>query len=90
MNPRFGGMLLLRVPDDDTKALDASPRQRPVLPDGRRAVRADRMEARYREGRSRSFVTIAYSSTGRPPIRCSWMIRSSTGGSQARYQVPSG
>jgi len=23
MNPRFGGMLLLRVPDDDLKALDA-------------------------------------------------------------------
>jgi uncharacterized protein YciI len=23
MNPRFGGLLLLRVPDDDTKALDA-------------------------------------------------------------------
>jgi uncharacterized protein YciI len=23
MNPRFGGMLLLRVPDDDAKALDA-------------------------------------------------------------------
>ena len=23
MNPRFGGLLLLRVPDDDAKALDA-------------------------------------------------------------------
>ena len=31
-----------------------------------------------------------YSSTGRPPIRCSWMMRSSTVGVQEWYQVPSG
>ena len=29
-------------------------------------------------------------STTRPPTRCSWMIRSSTGGSHSRYQAPSG
>ena len=33
---------------------------------------------------------ITYSSTGRPPIRCSWMMRSRTFGLHARYQTPSG
>ncbi len=89
MNPRFGGLALLRVPTKMRKR-STRPRQRPVLSVRRRAVRADRLDAGYREGRSRSFVTITYSSTGRPPIRCSWMIRSSTGGSQPRYHVPSG
>ena len=32
---------------------------------------------------------ISHSSTIRPPIRCSWMIRSN-GGSQPRYHAPSG
>ena len=36
------------------------------------------------------FAAKASSATGRPPIRCSWMMRSSTSGVQPRYQVPSG
>ena len=39
-------------------------------------------------GSGRSPMT--YSATGRPPIRCSRRMRSSTGGSQPRYQIPSG
>ena len=30
------------------------------------------------------------SSTGRPPMRCDWMMRSRFWGVQSRYQVPSG
>jgi hypothetical protein len=40
--------------------------------------------------RGRGLVAKQYASTGRPPIRCSWMMRSSTSGVQPRYQVPSG
>jgi drug/metabolite transporter (DMT)-like permease len=39
-------------------------------------------------GSGRSSMT--YSATARPPIRCSSMMRSRTGGSQAAYHVPSG
>ena len=59
MNPRFGGLLLLRVGDDDARRTRRRSRQRPVLPVRRGAVPADRMEPGYREGRFRSFVTIA-------------------------------
>ena len=88
MDPRFGGLLLRGrgrrrkgarcVRDSDPFVRRAWPS--PSSSDG----------TGYREGRSRQAVAIVYSSTGRPPTRCSWMIRSSTGGSQARYQVPSG
>ena len=37
-----------------------------------------------------SSTAITWSSTTRPPTRCSWMIRSRTGGSQEPYQTPSG
>ena len=39
---------------------------------------------------SRRRTRMRWSSTGRPAMRCSWMIRSRTGGSHWRYQVPSG
>src|SRR5436305_239950 len=35
-------------------------------------------------------IANASSATGWPPIRCSWMMRSSTAGVQPRYHVPSG
>ena len=41
-------------------------------------------------GRPRGCVVMTWSATSRPPIRCSWMMRSSTGASHSPYQVPSG
>ena len=67
MNPRFGGMLLMRVADEDPKALDAVRDGDPFFRVGRRTVPADRMEPGYREGRSRSFVTIGVVLHGPPP-----------------------
>ena len=43
-----------------------------------------------RSGYSSGCSAIRYSVTTRPSMRCSWMIRSSTGGSHSRYQAPSG
>src|SRR5690606_9088069 len=43
-----------------------------------------------RHDSSSSSGSITYSATGTPPIRCSWMIRSSTAGVQEWYQTPSG
>src|SRR5690606_34433379 len=46
--------------------------------------------ASARPGASSGRWVMRYSSTMRPPIRCSVMIRSRTGGSQLRYHAPSG
>ena len=53
---------------------------------GRRGARGVHGSSLPGSGRS----TITYSATGLPPTRCSVMMRSRTGGSQARYHVPSG
>ena len=39
---------------------------------------------------ARGLCAKASSATGRPPTRCSWMIRSRASGVQRRYQTPSG
>ena len=52
------------------------------------AVSSGYVAKRSEAGSGRSKKT--YSSTARPPIRCSWMMRSSTSGVHEWYQVPSG
>ncbi len=39
---------------------------------------------------SSGWAVMSRSSTTRPPIRCSWMMRSRAGGSQRPYHAPSG
>ena len=51
-DPRFGGMFLVRVPDDNPRAaLDQHPRQRSFLHRGRRPVRAPVLECCHRQRR---------------------------------------
>ena len=66
--------------DAGVDVLPAAEQRRPhLVPDpGAGATSASGLRAKQR------------SSTGRPPIRCSWMMRSSASGVQPRYQVPSG
>ncbi len=90
----------LRLPARDAVRLDerhlrdAGPRRRAVCRGDcalqpRRAVQRALIVAvasAHSSGRCR----IRQSSTMRPPIRCSWMMRSRTGGSHPRYHAPSG
>ena len=51
-DPRFGGLFLLRVPDDNAAGrARRDPRRRPVLSGRGRAVRAAAVERRHRQGR---------------------------------------
>lgn len=45
---------------------------------------------RYRDQDADGMRAMTNSATGLPPMRCSWMMRSSTSGVQWRYQMPCG
>ncbi len=56
MSPRFGGLCLLRVADDDGKALDAIRDHDPFVQNGVAQYRTDRMGARHRKRGPRPFI----------------------------------